>query len=55
VFDAYRGGLVIGRPLQEAVNGDDGRLPIHHRKLEEAVLDLINERESSRALERVAA
>src|SRR6185312_1094097 len=36
VFDAYRGGLVIGRPLQEAVDGDDGRLPIHHRKLEEA-------------------
>jgi DNA topoisomerase IB len=55
VFDAYRGGLVIGRPLQEAVSGDDGRLPIHHRKLEEAVLDLINERERSRAIERVAA
>jgi DNA topoisomerase-1 len=55
VFDAYRGGLIIGRPLQEAVNGDDERLPIHHRVLEEAVLDLINERERSRALERVAA
>jgi DNA topoisomerase IB len=55
VFDAYRGGLVIGAPLQEAVAGDDGRLPIHHRALEEAVLDLINERERSRALERVAA
>jgi DNA topoisomerase I len=55
VFDAYRGGLVIGRPLHEALDSDDGRLPIHHRKLEEAVLDLINERESSRAIERVAA
>jgi len=55
VFDAYRGGLVIGRPLQEAVDSDNGQLPIHHRKLEEAVLDLINERERSRALERVAA
>jgi len=55
VFDAYRGGLVIGRPLQEAVGGEDGRLPIHHRALEEAVLDLINERERSAALERVAA
>jgi DNA topoisomerase IB len=54
VFDAYRGGLVIGRPLQDAVGGD-GRLSIHHRALEEAVLDLINERERSRALERVAA
>jgi DNA topoisomerase I len=55
VFDAYRAGLVIGRPLQEAVDADNGQLPIHHRALEEAVLDLINERERSRALERVAA
>jgi DNA topoisomerase-1 len=55
VFDAYRAGLVIGRPLQESVNGDRGELPIHHRALEEAVLDLINEREQSRALERIAA
>jgi DNA topoisomerase IB len=54
VFDAYRGGLVIGRPLQEAVDGEDGQLPIHHRALEEAVLDLINERERSAALRRVA-
>jgi DNA topoisomerase I len=55
VFDAYRGGLVIGRPLQEAVDGEDGQLPIHHRALEEAVLDLINERERSPALQKVAA
>ncbi len=55
VFDAYRAGLVIGRPLQEAVDGENGQLPIHHRALEEAVLDLINERERSRAIERVAA
>jgi DNA topoisomerase IB len=55
VFDAYRGGLVIGKPLQEALDGDDGELPIHHRKLEEAVLDLINERESSPAIEKIAA
>jgi DNA topoisomerase IB len=54
VFDAYRGGLVIGRPLQEAVDRDDGQLPIHHRALEKAVLDLINERERSPALRRVA-
>jgi len=55
VFDAYRGGLVIGRPLEEAAGGEPGELPIHHRAVEEAVLDLINERERSPALERVAA
>jgi DNA topoisomerase-1 len=46
VFDAYRAGLVIARP--------EG-LPIHHRDLEEAVLDLLNERERSPAIEKVAA
>jgi DNA topoisomerase I len=55
VFDAYRGGLVIGLPLHDAADVDDGDLPIHHRRVEEAVLDLINERESSGALETVAA
>jgi DNA topoisomerase-1 len=55
VFDAYRAGLVIGRPLQEATEGEEGELPIHHRAVEEAVLDLINERERSPALEKVAA
>jgi DNA topoisomerase I len=55
VFDAYRGGLVIGEPLREAAEGEQGELPIHHRALEEAVLDLIDERTRSPALERVAA
>jgi DNA topoisomerase-1 len=55
VFDAYRAGLVIGRALQEAADGDAGELPIHHRAIEEAVLDLINERERSAAIEKVAA
>ncbi len=55
VFDAYRGGLIIGRALEEAAEGEPGELPIHHRAIEEAVLDLINERERSPALERVAA
>ena len=55
VFDAYRAGLVIGKPLQEALDANDGELPIHHRALEEAVLDLINERERSAGLEKVAA
>jgi DNA topoisomerase IB len=45
VFDAYRAGLVIGRPVQDS----------DHAAIEEAVLDLINERERSPALERVAA
>jgi DNA topoisomerase-1 len=55
VFDAYRGGLVIHPALHEAAEGEPGELPIHQRAVEEAVLDLINERERSRALERVAA
>ena len=55
VFDAYRGGLVIGRALEHAAEGDRGQLPIHHEAVEEAVLDLINERARSPALERVAA
>ena len=46
VFDAYHAGLVLGRSLGQ---------PIHHREVEEAVLDLINERERSPAIERVAA
>jgi DNA topoisomerase IB len=55
VFDAYRAGLVIGRPLHEAAEVEEGELPIHQRAIEEAVLDLLNERERSRALEKVAA
>jgi DNA topoisomerase-1 len=55
VFDAYRAGLVIGRPLREAADTEPGELPIHHRALEEAVLDLIDERDRSPKLERVAA
>ena len=55
VFDAYRAGLIIGRPLREAADTEPGELPIHHRALEKAVLDLIDERDRSAALERVAA
>jgi DNA topoisomerase-1 len=55
VFDAYRAGLVIGRPLREAADTEPGELPIHQRTLEEAVLDLIDERDRSPKLERVAA
>src|SRR5215211_4726760 len=46
VFDAYRAGLVIKPPAGQ---------PLHHRAVEEAVLDLINERERSPAIEKIAA
>ena len=56
VFDAYRAGLVIARPvLEAATDADPGQLAIHQRELEEAVLDLIDERERSPAVEKVAA
>src|SRR5919202_3803544 len=51
VFDAYRAGLVIRPELQDVAPGE---LPIHHRAVEEAVLDLIDERESAPGVERVA-
>ena len=54
VFDAYQGGLIIGKPLYEAAAVDDeGELPIHQREIEDAVLDLLDERERSPAIERV--
>jgi DNA topoisomerase I len=52
VFDTYQAGLVI-RP--ELPNLEPGELPIHHRAVEEAVLDLIDERVSAPGVERVAA
>jgi DNA topoisomerase I len=56
VFDAYRGGLAIDREvLERAVDGEEGELPIHHREIEEAVLDLLNERERAPGVEKLAA
>jgi DNA topoisomerase-1 len=55
VFDAYRGGLIVRPVLEEAADLPPGELPIHHRALEEAVLDLIDERVSAPGVERVAA
>jgi DNA topoisomerase I len=52
VFDAYQGGLTIRPELPDL---EPGELPIHHRAIEEAVLDLIDERESAPGVERVAA
>ena len=56
VFDAYEGGLIIKPVLGgEAGESADGDLPIHQRAVEEAVLDLIDERSSSPGIEKIAA
>ena len=56
VIDAYNGGLVITGVLGELADTvAPGELPIHQPVVEQAVLDLIDERESSPALERIAA
>ena len=56
VIDAYNGGLIIPGVLEEiADTAEPGELPIHQPAVEQAVLDLLNEREASPALERVAA
>jgi DNA topoisomerase I len=52
VFDAYQAGLVIRPELPEL---EPGQLPIHHRAIEEAVLDLIVEDASAPGVERIAA
>ena len=56
VFDAFDAGLTI-RPALERVaqEVEPGELPIHQPELEAAVLDLIDERASSAAIERLAA
>jgi DNA topoisomerase IB len=56
VFDAYQAGLTIAPALADvAAEMTPGDLLIHQPALESAVLDLLNEREESAALERVAA
>src|SRR5215211_741565 len=56
VFDAFDARLTI-RPALERVAAKvkPGELPIHQPALEHAVLDLLDERKESAALERVAA
>jgi DNA topoisomerase IB len=41
VFDAYRGGEVLDRELLERAVTPGDELPIHHRAIEEAVLELL--------------
>jgi DNA topoisomerase-1 len=56
VIDAYNGGRTIGGVLGEIADTlEPGVLPIHQPALGDAVLDLLNERETSPALERIAA
>ena len=55
VFDAYEGGLIITPALEVAAEVDHGELPIHHRGVEEAVLDLIDQRSSAPGVEKIAA
>ena len=56
VIDAYNGGLIIRGVLEEIADTDEvGETPLHQPVVEQAVLDLLNARETSQALERVAA
>jgi DNA topoisomerase I len=55
VFDAYRAGLIIRPVLEQAADLPPGELPIHHEAVEEAVLDLLDERVSAPGVERIAA
>jgi DNA topoisomerase I len=52
VFDAYRGGLILD-VVRATESGED--TIVHQRAVEEAVLDLIDERERSPMIERIAA
>jgi DNA topoisomerase-1 len=52
IFDRYDSGLTIGGVLMEV--GETSDLDSLHGPVEEAVLDLIAEEESSPAIERVA-
>jgi DNA topoisomerase IB len=54
VFDRYQGGMVI-RPALEKAAESAGRPAIHHPEIEEAVLDLIDERISAPGVEKLAA
>jgi DNA topoisomerase IB len=56
IFDAYRGGLVLDqRVISDALEAEPGALPTHHPRIERAVLDLIDERDSSPRIENLAA
>jgi DNA topoisomerase IB len=55
VFDAYRAGLVIDRRvLDAALDAEPGELPTHHPAIEQAVLDLVDERAAAPGVAKVA-
>jgi DNA topoisomerase IB len=54
VFDRYQGGLTISPALEKAAESA-GRPAIHQPEIEEAVLDLIDERRSAPGVEKIAA
>ena len=56
IFDAYRGGLVLDQQvIADASTPSPARCPTHHPRIEQAVLDLLNEREHAPGVERSAA
>jgi len=55
VFDAYNGGLIVRPALEEAAEAAGGDVAIHQPALENAVLDLIDERSSAPGVEKIAA
>ncbi len=56
VFDAYRGGLVLDQKvITAALDAEPGDLPTHHPRIERAVLDLIDERETAPGVDTIAA
>jgi DNA topoisomerase IB len=55
VFDAYRAGLIIRPALEAAADTEPGELPIHHQAVEDAVLDLLNERRRAPGIDKIAA
>ena len=54
VFDRYEGGVVIRPALEKAAESAD-RPAIHQPEIEEAVLDLIDDRRSAPGIEKIAA
>jgi DNA topoisomerase I len=55
VFDAYQGGLIIRPALEKAAAEVERGPAIQQPELEEAVLDLIDERSSAPGVEKIAA
>jgi DNA topoisomerase-1 len=56
VFDAFQGGLVLDEHVMvRALDAAPGSLPIHDRAVEEAVLDLLNERADAPGVRDLAA